>query len=1030
MPFVDHPSSLIELRGERSSASVLASMGVLSVVAYVLYYLGVLGWLVGLLSRLVRWAIRTGFAAWEQTLSWAEWWALLLIAVGLLVLGFLAVGPAPGVALAFAGVTIYLGVTACLAYMYIDIERYEVERGYKAVHNPLKGQDLAPHLARYGEQVGVLLLVAATVATVGGFALLNQGLYESVGTDWYLADERGVGFIDFLAYSMLNLLRVVDVLDLARSKHLLDLAFVRPARWPASVLIVLFRSFFTLVLLQQIFASIRQGRLLAETIADFWSPHEPIQQRARNALPQYGPAAIAPLLVSLRSVAVLNKEQRDQLPQILAAIGPSTIPTLARHLSDPDEHVRAVCAAALGHLNAREALPALAALTRDPGDHVRQSLADGLGLIAAAAGRTDRAARVRGRRGPRRRWFRRRAALRPLADPMPLVLTALRELLRDESAAVRGAAAVAVAQAGSAAEPAVPDLVIHLRDSDETVRCEAAEALGRVGANSEPAMRALVATLADPSAVVRAAAARGLATLGPAARDAVPELVPLLQDREEFVRTAAADAISQAGPLDESATATLVEGLASPDNVVRAQTAEALGAVDAPVEEAAEALAGVLRDSNDVVRAKAAQALGKIGEAAADVAVPSLMKALRDRDSWVSALAAEALGEMGEAADAAAPALIKALAHVNAQVRANAALALGKLGADAETARAALERAASDDDGGVRAQAVRALALLGRNKPHSLELILDALRDPDPQVREAGVEALSTARRPPGEVEGLIVPLLDDANDQVKVQATRVLADQVGPVPAVVSGLCRLLAEDDSTWVQLHAALALGRLGPGARSAGPALLRATRAGEAGVREEAMKAIVRVRPPEAEEAFLIGLRDPSADVRLVASAGWVKADAVPESAAKGLLDALKDPESQVRANAAFALSRLDRLPPESVPLLAECATDPSDSLRLNAALALRTAPAGTAEVMETLLDDPNGRVRLVAAGALLAVDPAHAGARAVAETATTDPSPRIRQAAEELLRSLETPAEPAVVLAADVAAPAEGVPLST
>ena len=39
------------------------------------------------------------------------------------------------------------------------------------------------------------------------------------------------------------------------------------------------------MLLHQIFASLRQGKLLAETIADFWSPHEPIHERARNALP-------------------------------------------------------------------------------------------------------------------------------------------------------------------------------------------------------------------------------------------------------------------------------------------------------------------------------------------------------------------------------------------------------------------------------------------------------------------------------------------------------------------------------------------------------------------------------------------------------------------------------------------------------------------------------------------------------------------------------------------------------------------------
>ena len=39
-----------------------------------------------------------------------------------------------------------MGAIACLAYMFIDLERNEVERGHKAVHNPLKGQVLALHL--------------------------------------------------------------------------------------------------------------------------------------------------------------------------------------------------------------------------------------------------------------------------------------------------------------------------------------------------------------------------------------------------------------------------------------------------------------------------------------------------------------------------------------------------------------------------------------------------------------------------------------------------------------------------------------------------------------------------------------------------------------------------------------------------------------------------------------------------------------------------------------------------------------------
>ena len=70
----------------------------------------------------------------------------------------------PWLAVLCGAVLLFMGVTACLAYMFIDLERYEVGRGYKAVHNPLKGQELAVNLVRYGHQVGVPLLAAASVA--------------------------------------------------------------------------------------------------------------------------------------------------------------------------------------------------------------------------------------------------------------------------------------------------------------------------------------------------------------------------------------------------------------------------------------------------------------------------------------------------------------------------------------------------------------------------------------------------------------------------------------------------------------------------------------------------------------------------------------------------------------------------------------------------------------------------------------------------------------------------------------------------
>src|SRR5439155_2239843 len=124
-------------------------------------------------------------------------------------------------------------------------------------------------------------------------------------------------YVDFLAYALINLLGIVDVLDLAQSHHFLRAAYVHEAQWPASMLLAGFKAFFVLVLLQQFFASLRQGKLLAETITDFWSPHEPIHDRARNALPQYGALAIGPLLTSVRCAPSLTSEPRDQWPLIL-----------------------------------------------------------------------------------------------------------------------------------------------------------------------------------------------------------------------------------------------------------------------------------------------------------------------------------------------------------------------------------------------------------------------------------------------------------------------------------------------------------------------------------------------------------------------------------------------------------------------------------------------------------------------------------------------------------------------------------------
>jgi HEAT repeat protein len=338
-------------------------------------------------------------------------------------------------------------------------------------------------------------------------------------------------------------------------------------------------------------------------------------------------------------------------------------------------------------------------------------------------------------------------------------------------------------------------------------------------------------------------------------------------------------------------------------------------------------------------------------------------------------------------------------------VRANAAEALGKMGEAAAAALPALEAAARDDDGGVRAQALLALGEVAPRDGGSDAVLLAALRDAEPRVRAAAAETLGRVGAA-GDAANAMLALLDDANDQVKFHAIRALPRLAGPTAAVVEGLSQRLLADDSPWIRETAAQAIGALGPAAAGAGASLLRAARTGEVAVREESLRSLAMVQPPEAAAAFAEGMRDAAPEVRKVASAGWMRAAEIPEAAVPVLVEALHDPEVQVRANAAHALSRLESLPDEAVPLLTECAADPNDGLRLNAVVALRGgAPAAAGDVLHRLIEDPNSRIRLIAAGAVLAREPADAPAAGVVSAALSDPALRLRKVAVDVIASL-------------------------
>jgi HEAT repeat protein len=1024
-----------------SSTLLLAAFVGTVLLAGLLFQVGLAGWALRALGNLIQFVVRTGFGVWRRLLAWAPWPVFLALVLGLLALGVLGEEDHPGLAVLIGLVLHLLGLAACLAYVSIDLERYEVSRGYKVLHNPLKGQELAVNLIRYGPRVGIPLLLTAAIASVTGFGLLNQGLYDTVGRDWYVvgqkppahiqdpldayreifnqffslgeepAQKAAPTYVDFLAYTLINLFRVVDLLDIANTYNYAHLTFVRQARWPASTLLILFKTFFTFILLEQIFSSLRQYKALGDTVNDFWSPHPPVHERAKAVLPQHGAAAVRPLLRSLHAAEVLTVEQRAEVPDILADIGPAGVPLLVRALQDPDENVRAVAAAALGRLQAFEALPMLVRAAHDPSEWVRLSLVEALGHVCGPDTRvTQKKWSIRLAVRGAGRWYKWVFLWRKwywhfrLPHPVELAVATLRAALADPATPVRRQAALTLGQIGPAAAAAAPELVALLADADESVRCQAAESLGKLGDPAEATVAALAGLLQDASAAVRAAAARALGALKQGAAAAVPELGRLVQDRDEGVRQAAAEAIAQVGAVDGAATPILVEGLSSRDNVVRAQTAEALGTIGESAADTTPALVRSLADANDRVRAKAAEALGKIGAAAAE-AVPALTRALQDRDNRVSALAALALGEMGPASAEAVPALTRALGHINPEVRANAARALGKLGDAAAPAVPALEQAVRDEDGAVRGQAVLALGAVSPAGPAAGRAVRAALADADPAVRAAAVEALGLRGEPYPAAAADLVKALQDPSDAVKVQAARALSRLTGPPAAAVEGLCRLL-DDDSDEVRAEAALALGKLGPAAAAAGGPLLRVLQTAGAAVREPAMRAMALIQPPEGEAAFLLGLKDAEAEVRKVASAGLLKAPQLTAQVLPYLVEALRDPEAQVRSNAAHVMTRLEALPPEAIPLLIECTADPDDGLRLNAVKALKAAsPDAVGSALQALMEDPNPRIRLIAAGYVLGDDPAHRKAAAVLTEALAHPTVVLRKTAVALVDTL-------------------------
>jgi len=433
-------------------------------------------------------------------------------------------------------------------------------------------------------------------------------------------------------------------------------------------------------------------------------------------------------------------------------------------------------------------------------------------------------------------------------------------------------------------------------------------------------------------------AAKALGEFGPAAQKAVPALIKTLLHPDQFVRASAAAALGQIGPAAKDAVPALTQTLSTDDNnIVRSTVLEALEKIGVLTTEliVKKYIADLRLDYDTEVRARAAQALSKIGPEAKQ-AFPSLTAAMDDSNGEVRAKAAAALIEIDE--PAAAEALKKGAAQREERaitdaiyklqnsrtdhVRGKAAKFLGETGPAAKDAVPALIKALDDWGYYVR---------------HDSESMLDSIH-----VRDLAAQAIAQIGE--SAIPSLIETLTVYGNSEsLRANAAQLLGRIGPPAKEAVPALIKALSSENSG-IQASASAALGEIGPAAKEAVPALIKALSSENIRVRASASAALGQIGPAakDAVPALTQTLStDDQNNLRSSALEALEKIG-VPTTeliVKKYIADLLLEHDSKVRALAAQALGKIGPEAKQAFPSLTAALDDSNGKVRAKAAAAL-------------------------------------------------------------------------------------------
>jgi HEAT repeat protein len=536
-------------------------------------------------------------------------------------------------------------------------------------------------------------------------------------------------------------------------------------------------------------------------------------------------------------------------------------------------------------------------------------------------------------------WTRASAALAlgSLDDASPDVSRALaKALTTDKDSQVRLAALRALAGLGPRTD-AFPALLEATRDPH--IRRNALCLVGRLGREAREAVPALLAMLKDKD--LRGEAARTLGQIGPDAAAAIPALIDILNDGYTNKQTIAA--LVAIGP---AAIEPLIGALNHKDAQISMQSAQTLGRMGV---KAVAPLRKVLATGNKKERWQAVHALSLIGFDPADVeqakqaraAIPDLIPALAAEDGALRRSAARAVCALDPESKEVFPVLLGLVEDRDLDVRATVWKALGELGPKAKKAVPSLTPAAERGPLWFRMIAAEVIWRIDPEAARPIPLLLEALKDTQPLVRWRAIEALERMGQAAEPALDAVAAGLEDKDPFVRQAAYRVLLGRCPHLkelsPAVAQACGLALEKGGFTPVQdsrVTTAQMLGRIGPRAKAAVPALQKALRSRFSQVQVHAALALWKIeRSPDAVPVLIERLANHNSTGRTDAAECLAEIGPDARAAIPTLVLACQSTgasdtgDLRVRPAAALALLKIDpRTQPWVIPVLIESLQD--------------------------------------------------------------------------------------------------------